>query len=111
MNVNVFDLKQSWRERSACGSGEQGAPGHLPLLIMRCFFYDAVVLFPLHGSLPVRASRARTPINAVTALKKPDFLLLRTAPRDHQPPTATPPRQPPTATNRQPPTANRQRLK
>ena len=45
------------------------------------------------------------------------FFLLRTAPRDHQPPTANshqPPtatnRQPPTATNRQPPTAaNRQR--
>ena len=51
-------------------------------------------------------------------LKGPDFFfLLRTAPRDHQPPTANrhqPPtatnRQPPTATNRQPPTAaNRQR--
>ena len=42
-------------------------------------------------------------------LKEPDFFLLRTAPRDHQPPTAKS-HQPPTATNRQPPTAtNRQR--
>ena len=40
-------------------------------------------------------------------LKGPDFFLLRTAPRDHQPPTANS-HQPPTATSRQPPTANRQ---
>ena len=41
-------------------------------------------------------------------LKEPDFFLLRTAPRDHQPPTANS-HQPPAATNRQPPpTTNHQ---
>ena len=46
---------------------------------------------------------------ARAVLKGPDFFfLLRTAPRDHQPPTPNS-HQPPTATNRQPPTAtNRQ---
>ena len=40
-------------------------------------------------------------------LEKPDFFLLRTAPRDHQPPT-TNRRQPPTANHQPPPTGNRQ---
>ena len=46
---------------------------------------------------------------ARAVLKNPDpfFFVLRTAPRDHQPPTAAT-RQTPTATNRQPPTLNRQ---
>ena len=46
-------------------------------------------------------------ISSRGVLKGLDFFLLRTAPRDHQPPT-TNRHQPPTATNHQPPTANRQ---